>query len=97
MVATPTSRTLGGLFDVSRSADRQQRVWELQLGPVVGILLLLLTSASFNVVNLIAGIVYMVAMPFVAVATTYLYYDVNVRSVLEDRAAVGRRELSAEI
>jgi integrase len=26
-----TSRTLGGLFDVSASGDRQQRVWELQL------------------------------------------------------------------
>src|SRR5580765_7556841 len=31
VVATPTSRTLGGLFDVTASADRQQRVWELQL------------------------------------------------------------------
>jgi hypothetical protein len=32
VVATPTTRTLGGLFDVSASADRQQRVWELHLG-----------------------------------------------------------------
>src|SRR5437868_6324536 len=31
VVATPTSRTLGGLFDVSASRNRQQRVWELQL------------------------------------------------------------------
>jgi len=33
VVATPTSRTLGGLFDVTASADRQQRVWDLQLDP----------------------------------------------------------------
>src|SRR5438067_332449 len=36
VVATPTSRTLGGLFDVSASRNRQQRVWELQLGRCVG-------------------------------------------------------------
>src|SRR5207244_4728796 len=33
VVATPTSRTLGGLFDVTTSADRQQRRWDLQLDP----------------------------------------------------------------
>src|SRR2546430_8952979 len=32
VVATPTSRTLGGLFDVTTSADRQQRRWDLHLG-----------------------------------------------------------------
>ena len=36
VVATPTSRTLGGLFDVTASADRQQRHWELQLAPGAG-------------------------------------------------------------
>ena len=35
----------------------------LVAGPVIGILLLLITSASFNFVNIVAGVVYMVAMP----------------------------------
>src|SRR5262249_61827476 len=35
VVATPTSRTLGRLFDVTASADRQQRHWELHLARVV--------------------------------------------------------------
>ena len=47
----------------------------LLLGPVVGTLMLLLTSASFNLVNLVAGLVYVVAIPFAAIITTYLYYD----------------------
>ena len=66
-------------------------------GPVLGVLLLLVTDAAFNVVNLIAGLVYVVAMPFVAVATTYLYHDVNVRSVFEARESSAGQELPAEI
>jgi hypothetical protein len=65
-------------------------------GPVVGILLLLITSASFNFVNIIAGVVYMIAMPYLALATTYLYFDLKVRTVLEARAR-DTTELPAEI
>ena len=69
----------------------------LLLGPVVGGLLLLATSAAFNVINLITALVYTVTMPFVAIATTYLYYDLNTRAVLETRSLVRTDELPAEI
>ena len=69
----------------------------LILGPFVGGLLLLATSAAFNVVNLIAGVVYTVTMPFVAIATTYLYYDLKTRSVLKSREVVVTGPLPAEI
>jgi hypothetical protein len=54
----------------------------LLLGPVIGGLLLLGTTAAFNVVNVVAGLVYAVTMPFVAIATTYLYYDLRTRAEL---------------
>ena len=47
----------------------------LLLGPFVGALLLLVTSASFDVVNLASDLVYVFVLPFAAVATTYLYFD----------------------
>jgi hypothetical protein len=45
------------------------------LGPFVGALLLFATNASFDVVNLASDLVYVVALPFAAIATTYLYFD----------------------
>jgi hypothetical protein len=47
----------------------------LLLGPVVGTLLLFGTDASFDVVNLVSDLVYVVSLPFAAIATTYLYFD----------------------
>ena len=66
-------------------------------GPVVGILLLLITSAGFNVVNIVASVVYMVAMPYLAIATTYLYYDLTVRQVFEERERLASAVLPAEV
>ena len=57
--------------------------------------LILLTSAPFWLVNLIAGAVYMVAMPFVALATVYAYADARVRTELEPGKDAG--PLPAEI
>jgi hypothetical protein len=54
-------------------------------GPVLGVLMLLLTTTSFNFVNIISGLVYMFTMPLAAIATTYLYYDLHTREVLEPR------------
>jgi len=51
----------------------------LLLGPVLGGLVLVGTSAAFNVVNLISAIVYVAALPFAAIAVTYLYYDLRLR------------------
>jgi hypothetical protein len=50
----------------------------LVLGPLVGTLLLFVTTASFNFVNLIAGVVECVVLPFAAIATTYMYFDLLV-------------------
>jgi hypothetical protein len=48
------------------------------------VLLILGTDAPFWLVNVIAGIVYAVAMPFVALTTAYVYFDARVRSELAD-------------
>ena len=47
----------------------------LLAGPAVGVLTLLFTGAAFDLVNLIAAAVYVVALPFAAIVTTYLYFD----------------------
>jgi hypothetical protein len=54
----------------------------LLLGPVIGALLILATDAPFWLVNVIAGVIYAVAMPFVALTTAYLYFDCRVRDEL---------------
>jgi len=51
----------------------------LLTGPAVGVLVLLFTGAAFDLVNLIAAAVYVVALPFAAVVVTYLYFDLRVR------------------
>ncbi|MGE0027904.1 MAG: hypothetical protein AB7O78_12270 [Thermoleophilia bacterium] len=51
----------------------------LLIGPAVGVLVLLFTGAAFDFVNLIAGAVYVAALPFAAVVVTYLYFDLRVR------------------
>ena len=47
----------------------------LIIGPLIGILLLLATGASFSLVNLVAGVVYAIFMPLVGITTTYVYFD----------------------
>ena len=69
----------------------------LLLGPVVGTLLLLLTSASFDFVNLVSALIYVVALPFVAAVTTYLYFDLVVRERLAPEQAPRVEVLPAEI
>jgi hypothetical protein len=69
----------------------------LLLGPLLGTILLLLTSASFAFVNVLAGLIYVFTLPFVTVVTTYLYFDLAVREALAHEQP-GRREiLPAEI
>jgi hypothetical protein len=67
----------------------------LLLGPLVGALLILGTNAPFWLVNVVAGVIYALAMPFVALTTAYLYFDCRVRDELRT-AEVGDR-LPAEI
>jgi hypothetical protein len=67
----------------------------LLLGPLIGALLILGTSAPFWLVNVVAGAIYAVAMPFVALTTAYVYFDCRVRDELRPEE-VGDR-LPAEI
>jgi hypothetical protein len=63
-------------------------------GPLVGVALILGTDAPFWLVNVIAGAVYAVAMPFVALTTAYLYFDARSREEAADE--VEPAELPAE-
>jgi hypothetical protein len=67
----------------------------LVLGPFIGALLILATSAPFWLVNVVAGVIYAVTMPFVALTTAYLYFDCRVRDEL--RAEETGDRLPAEI
>jgi hypothetical protein len=55
----------------------------LVLGPLVGALLILLTSAPLPALNLVAGVVNAVTIPFVALTTAYVYFDTRARFELE--------------
>jgi hypothetical protein len=87
----------GGLDALRRSGRLVRRRWlkvgtlaavvaliAIAAGPLLGALLILFVDAPFELVNVVAGIVYVVAMPFVGITTTYVYYDSLVRERLED-------------
>jgi hypothetical protein len=67
----------------------------LLIGPLIGAVLIFLTETPLAVLNLAAGIVYTLAMPYVALVTAYVYFDARARVELEpvDRPS----ELPAEI
>jgi hypothetical protein len=52
----------------------------LLAGPALGVLTLLFTGATFDFVNLIASLVYVVALPFAAIVVSYLSFDLRVRA-----------------
>ena len=54
----------------------------LAVGPVLGVLLILLLDAPLALANVVAGLVYAVAIPYVALATVYVYFDARVRDEL---------------
>ena len=64
-------------------------------GPLLGALLIILTSAPLPLLNVVAGVVYALAMPFVALTTSYVYFDARTRRELEPER--GPDELPAEI
>jgi hypothetical protein len=67
----------------------------LAIGPLVGALLIILTDAPLALLNLVAGLVYALAMPFVALVTSYVYFDARTRIELSPER--GRASLPAEI
>jgi hypothetical protein len=67
----------------------------LLAGPFLGALLILATNVPLVWINVISGLVYAVAMPLVALATTYVYFDMRVRDELAHEH--GPEQLPAEI
>ncbi len=67
----------------------------LGAGPLIGALLIFATDAPLALLNVVAGIVYALAMPFVALITSYVYFDARVRHELEPEDRPD--ELPAEI
>jgi hypothetical protein len=59
----------------------------LLLGPLVGTLLLFVTSASFNFINLVSGVVYEFVLPYAAIAMTYMYFNLRVAKSREETTA----------
>lgn len=51
----------------------------LLLGPLAGMIFLFATSASFDFVNLVSALIYAFTLPFAAITTAYLYFDLLVR------------------
>jgi hypothetical protein len=70
-------------------------VLALAVGPFIGALLILVTDAPLALLNVVSGVVYALTMPFVALLTSYVYFDSRVRAELEPEDA--SEELPAEI
>jgi hypothetical protein len=63
----------------------------LLLGPLVGTLALLISSASFDLINIVSALVYVAALPFPAIVMTLLAGDLAARAAeVEAGAAVER-------
>jgi hypothetical protein len=91
-----------------RSAELVRRRWvrvgslvgvsaalALFAGPLIGAILIFTSDLPFAVLNIVAGTVYALAMPFVALVTSYVYFDARARAELEPVVRVS--ELPAEI
>ncbi|HEU6445438.1 MAG TPA: hypothetical protein VFL61_10315, partial [Gaiellaceae bacterium] len=52
-------------------------------GPMLGAVLILATSAPPAFLNVVAGVVYALSVPFVALTTSYVYFDARTRLELE--------------
>ena len=66
----------------------------LGIGPLLGALLIIVTDAPLPLLNVVAGVVYALAMPFVALTTSYVYFDARARAELEESRVTG--DLPAE-
>jgi hypothetical protein len=54
----------------------------LVAGPLAGSLLIVLTDAPLPWLDVVAGVLYALVMPFVALTTTYVYFETRVRDEL---------------
>jgi hypothetical protein len=69
----------------------------LLIGPLIGCLLLFVSTASFDVVNLVSALVYIVVLPLAAIVQGYLYLDLRVREKLAPEETRVAAVLPAEI
>ena len=67
----------------------------LAAGPLLGVLLIFATDAPLALLNIVAGVVYALALPFVALVAAYVYFDGRARHELEPAEQVA--ELPEEI
>jgi hypothetical protein len=67
----------------------------LGAGPLLGALLIFLVDLPLATINIVAGIVYAAALPYVGLVTAYVYFDARTRAELEPVA--DERVLPAEI
>ncbi len=67
----------------------------LAAGPLIGVALIFTTTMPLAFLNVVAGLVYAVALPYVALVTAYVYFDARARGELEP--VDDRKELPAEI
>lgn len=58
----------------------------LVAGPFLGALLILATEAPLPLLNVLAGVIYALAMPLVALTTSYVYFDAKVRETIAPEA-----------
>jgi hypothetical protein len=99
---------LGGLAALHRSARLVRGRWfrtaslvglsaaiSLGAGPLLGALLIFVVDWPLPTLNIVAGIVYAAALPFVALVTAYVYFDARTRVEVEPVAEP--HELPAEI
>ncbi len=66
-------------------------------GPLIGTGLILATDLPLSLLNVVAGVVYMVTMPFVALTTAYAYLDARVADELRPAAAPGHPPAEIEL
>ena len=55
----------------------------LTAGPLLGALLIFVSVSSLALLNLVSGVVYALAIPFVALVTCYVYFDARTRLELD--------------
>jgi len=61
-------------------------------GPLVGVLILLLTSRSLIVINTIGAVVYALVVPYAAIVLTLYYFDLQARREVVARFSAGQAE-----
>jgi hypothetical protein len=66
-------------------------------GPLIGTALIVLTNAPLPALNLVAGLVYMLTMPFVALTTAYVYIDTRVGDALRPQPSPAELPAQAEL